>query len=139
MTIKKVFIASILAIALATPTLAKDNTDQLATPIIKLIPAFKEIREELKINEEQAKTIDAWLAEAPAKRKEVTQEMFAVRAELREAILNRVDRAKRDALKEKLNEANNRLIVMSSLCARMLRKTLTKEQYAKVVAQYKQS
>lgn len=139
MTIKKIFVASVLAVALTAPAFAKDNTDQLATPIIKLIPAFKEIRDELKLNDEQAKTIDAWIAEVPAKRKEVMQDVFAVRAELREAILNRDDRATRDALKIKLNKANDSLIVMSSLCARMLHKTLTKEQYAKVVAQYKKS
>ncbi|HIP81332.1 MAG TPA: hypothetical protein EYH16_02845 [Leucothrix mucor] len=137
MNLKKILVASILTVAVSAPVLAKQTGEQLATPIVKLIPAFKEIREELKLNDEQAKTIDAWIAEAPAKKKEVIQKVFAVRAELREAILNRDDRAKRDALKKKLNNANNRLVVMSSLCTRMLHKTLTKEQYAKVIAQYK--
>ncbi len=139
MTVIKIFVASVLAVALSAPAVAKDTQDRLASPIIKLMPAFKEVREALKLNDEQAKTIDAWMAEAPAKRKKANQEVIAIRAELREALISRDDRAKRDAIKTKLNEANNNLIVMSSLCARMLHNTLTKEQYAQVVTQYKKS
>lgn len=140
MKINNLVISSLLAIMLSSPVLAKDNSiDELASPIIALMPVFKEIRDELKINDEQAKTIDEWLAEAPTKKKELQQQVLAVRAELREALLARVDRAKREEIKLKLSEANNRLIVMSSLCARVLHKTLTKEQYSKVVAKYKES
>jgi len=103
------------------------------------MPAFKEVRDQLKLNDEQAKTIDAWLAEAPKKKKELKLEVIAVRSELREALLSRDSRIKRDALKTKLNDANSRLIEMSSLCARMLTKTLSKEQYSMIVDKYKQS
>jgi len=140
MTLNKLLVSSLLAISLSTPVLAKvNNFDELASPIIALMPAFKEVRDQLKLNDEQAKTIDAWLAEAPKKKKELKLEVIAVRSELREALLSRDSRIKRDALKTKLNDANSRLIEMSSLCARMLTKTLSKEQYSMIVDKYKQS
>ena len=140
MKIKQLFISSLLAVALTAPALAdKMPMDELASPLIELIPAFKKVRADLKLDEKQNKAVDAWMAEAPAKKKELKQKVLVIRAELREALLNRETRTKRDALKGELEQATSRVIEMQSLCARMLHKTLTKEQYAKVVAQYKES
>ena len=140
MTFKKVLISSLLAVALTVPAMAdKASTAELASPLIELIPAFKTVRAELKLDEEQNKTVDAWMAEAPAKKAELKQIVLAARSDLREALINRDSRVKRDALKTKLEEANRRVIEMESLCARMLHNTLTKEQYTKVVAQYREA
>lgn len=144
MTFRHIFISSLLVFslsALTTPALAEKGsaTSELAAPIINLMPLVKELRDELKLDEKQTKAIDAWVAEAPAKRKELTLKIVEVRAELREALLNREDRIKREKLKFELSEANRRLIELKSLCARMLHNTLTDEQYAKVVAKYKES
>ena len=142
MTFRHIFVSSILAFsALTTPAHAEKGsaTNELAAPIINLMPALKEIRDELKLDEKQTKAINAWVAEAPTKRKELKLKIVEVRSELREALLNRDDRIKREKLKFELSEANRRLIELKSLCARMLHKTLTSEQYAKVVAKYKES
>lgn len=139
MKIKTLLVTSLLALSLSPSLSFAENTDhsELAQPVIKLMPHFIAMRDDLKLTTEQATTIDGWIKSAPQKRKELAQEAINIRAELREALLNRDTRIKRDALKSKLAATNTRLIEMSSLCARMLHKTLTKEQYAKVVAQYK--
>jgi len=133
MKLNKLLLPSLLAITLSTPLLAQE----IASPIVTLMPSLMEIRNELKLDEKQAKTVDAWIENAPAKRAEHEQKVIEIRAELREAIINRDSRVKRDALKVKLNEANNRLIELSSICARQLHNTLSKEQYSMVVDQYK--
>lgn len=138
MKIKQLFISSLLAVSLSAPALADEmSMDELSSPIISLMPALKEIRADLKLDEKQIKAVDAWLAEAPGKKKEQNIKVLKVRAELREALLNRDPRTKRDALKVELEQATSKVIEMQSLCARTLNKTLTKEQYAKVVAQYR--
>lgn len=140
MNIKRILIPLLLAISLSSPAIAKNtDTSELAAPIIELMPAFKKVRADLKLDEKQAKTIDAWMAEAPAKKKELKQEALVVRTELRDALITRTSRMKREELKFKLGEANRRIIEIQSLCARMLNDTLTKEQYAKVIDAYKQS
>jgi len=97
------------------------------------------VRAELKLEEKQAKAIDAWIAEAPVKKEELKKEALVVRAELRDALINRGTRIEREELKFKLSEANRRIIEMQSLCVRMLHNMLTAEQYAKVVDTYKQT
>ena len=145
MKTKHILISSLLAIALSTPAIAekpaeaeKSKMSELADPIIALMPAFKKVREELKLNAEQSKTIDDWLAAAPQKKKELKENILTARAILRESLINRGSRMKREELKFNLGEANRRLIELQSLCARMLHNTLSDDQYAKVVAQYKQ-
>lgn len=138
MNISKIFISSLLAVALSAPALAdKLSTAELATPLIELIPAFKKVRSELKLNDKQSKTIDAWMAEAPAKKAELKQDVLMARSELREALINRDTRVKRDELKADLENASRKVIEMESLCARMLHTTLDEEQYTIVVAQYR--
>ena len=84
MTIKHIFITSLLSIALTAPAMAEEpastkkvDTSELAAPLIKLIPAFKKVREELKLNEEQTKAIDAWMSAAPAKKQELKENIFS--------------------------------------------------------------
>ena len=140
MKIKTLVISSLLAVALSAPVFGeKLSTAELATPLIELVPAFKKVRSELKLDEKQNKAVDAWMAEAPAKKAELKQSVLMARSELREALINRDTRIKRDALKTKLENANRKVIEMESLCARMLHTTLNEEQYAKVVAQYRAS
>ncbi len=140
MKLKTLLISSLLVTALSTPVMAKEDMNkELGSPVVALMPAFEAIRAELKLDDKQSKVVDAWLAEAPAKRTDLKKKILAVRAELREALITRDTRVKRDALKKELNEANNRLIELSSLCIRMLHTTMTKEQYAKIVEQSKKS
>ena len=141
MKFSKLLIASSLVVAIALPVsaIAAPERNELGAPIIELMPHFKKMRDTLNLNEEQNNVIDAWIAEAPKKRRALEQETIEVRTQLREALLNRDDRLQREELKTILNAKNNRLVEMRSLCARMLHKTLSANQYAKVVDAYKAS
>jgi predicted transcriptional regulator len=137
MKLNNILITSMFAIILSAPAVAENmGKNELAEPIVKLMPHIKAVRDELKLTAEQSSTIDSWLAEAPKKRKTLEQEVLNIRSELRVSLLNREGRMKREELKTRLSAANTRLIEMSSLCARMLHNTLTKAQYAKVVKHY---
>lgn len=143
MPFSKLLTLSALTLALSAPMTVSASNDcdcpELGQPIIELMPHFKKLRTDLQLNASQDKVVDAWLAEAPKKRKELMQEAMEVKAELREALLTRADRLKREDLKAELNGKMNRIIEMRSLCARMLHKTLTEEQYRSVVDAYKAS
>jgi len=126
----------LLALTLLLPQVALASTDELAEPIVNLMPHVQKLRSELGLNAEQNATLDAWIAEAPEKRKELERETVDVRTALREAILSGAPRLQREALKTELAAKNTRLIEMRSLCARMLRDTLSEAQFAHVVASY---
>jgi hypothetical protein len=127
-----------VGIVFASGPLAADGSG-LAAPIVELMPHVKQLMTELNLNAEQVATLDSWLADAPAKRKALEAEAAAVREQLREAILNGESRLKREQLKNALAAKETRLIEMRSLCTRMLRNTLTPEQFDRVVAQYRAS
>jgi len=131
--------ATLLSVSIALPVSSYADNRELAAPVIELMPHLKQLRPTLNLTDAQNTVIDNWLAEAPAKRKELEAQTLAVRNKLRDALLNRDDRMVRDRLKKELQEMNTRLIEMRSLCARMLHDTLTDEQYAKVADRYKQS
>ena len=133
----KIAMSSIIAIAIALPSFASAEEIDLGTPIVSLMPHLKKLRTELNLDEKQNVTIDNWIAEAPAKRKEMESEVIALREQLRDAILDGSERIHREELKKLLADKNTRLIEIRSLCTRMLRNTLNAEQFAKVVASYR--
>ncbi|MCK5725816.1 MAG: hypothetical protein KAH22_03195 [Thiotrichaceae bacterium] len=137
MKLSYALIISSLLISLSAPTIGKDaEQSDLAKPIVGLMKHFKAVRENLKLKDKQNIIIDNWMEQAPKRRTELEEEILELREKLSEAIVNRDTRIKRDALKQKLSEANIRLIEATSLCARMLHNTLTKEQYAIIVKHY---
>lgn len=138
MNIRSVIAGSALSLMLSFPLAASAECD-LGAPVIELMPHLKELRAELNLNEEQNQTLDNWIAEAPAKRKQLAQETCMVREKLRDALLSRDTRLNREELKADLADKQTRLVEMRSLCARMLHDTLTPEQYDKVVERYRAS
>ena len=137
MNFNKITMSSIIAIAIAFPTFVSAEEIDLGTPIVALMPHLKKLRTELDLNKQQNATIDSWIAEAPAKRKDIELEVIALRKQLRDAILDGSERIHREGLKKQLAEKNTRLIEMRSLCTRMLRNTLNEEQFGKVVTSYR--
>ncbi len=133
----KIAMSSIVAIAIAMPSFVSAQEIDLGTPIVALMPHLKKLRPELNLNDQQNATIDNWLAEAPAKRKEIESEVIGLREQLRDAILDGSERIHREGLKKQLADKSTRLIEMRSLCTRMLRNTLNEEQFAKVVDSYR--
>ena len=131
------------ALALATglalsPLMAQAVAQDLASPIIELMPQVKKLSEsgKLQLNAEQKKIIDDWMASAPAKRKTIEADYVTLRQELRMAILNNKDRIEREKLTHELLAKEEELIKMRSLCHRMLVKELTPEQYELVKTAY---
>lgn len=137
MKISKITLLSIITLVLAFPSFAIAEEINLGTPIVKLMPHLKKLRSELNLNEKQITTINNWVAKAPAKRKALESEVIAIRMQLRDAILDDAERITREKLKTQLAEKNTLLIEMRSLCTRMLRNTLNKAQFDKVVASYR--
>lgn len=137
MKFSKIAMSSIVAIAIAFPTFVNAEEIDLGTPIVSLMPHLKKMRAELHLDKQQNTTINNWIAEAPAKRKELESEVVTLRKQLRDAILDGSERIHREELKKKLAAKNTRLIEMRSLCTRMLRNTLNAEQFDKVVSSYR--
>lgn len=145
MRIPHIVLASALGLAFAFPLSTNAaqaapefvTGPQLAEPVVQLMPQVKKLRAELNLNEAQARAIDNWIASAPPKRKALEAQARALRAEMREAILNNAERLQREDIKARIVEAEKRLIEMRALCTRMLRNTLNAEQFAKVVAAYR--
>ncbi len=140
MKISKTLGASILALCLVMPVTASSaDVAELGQPIVELMPQVKKMRADLQLTKAQSDKLDAWLADAPAKREALEAETLEIRDQLREAILTGADRMTREALKKEFAAKQTRLIEMRSLCTRMLRDTLTPEQFDKVVASYRAS
>lgn len=137
MKFNKIAMSSIVAIAIAFPAFVSAEKIDLGTPIVSLMPHLKKMRTELHLDKQQNTTIDNWIAEAPAKRKALESEVVTLRKQLRDAILDGSERIHREELKKQLAAKNTRLIEMRSLCTRMLRNALNKEQFDKVVASYR--
>ncbi|MFP4295064.1 MAG: hypothetical protein ACLFQH_04460 [Halothiobacillaceae bacterium] len=130
--------ALLAGFTLPVSSMASDRSE-LPTPIVELMPHVQKLSDQLDLNAEQKKALDAWMADAPARREALEEEYLTIRAELREAILDRDDRLKRERLIAHLAEKDKQLTQMRSLCARMLEQTLNDEQYRQVVESYKKS
>jgi len=129
---------TVLAAAmLAMVPLSAQSGETAGSPIVELMPHVKQLRPSLGLNAQQDRVIDSWIAEAPARRKAMEAEMLELRAQMREAILSNRSRMVRERLKARLADKQSRLIEMRALCARMLRNTLTAEQFARVVESYR--
>lgn len=130
-------VAAALTAALAFPLSANPDIVELGVPIVELMPHVEKLRGELQLTGEQAARIDAWVAEAPDKRKQLEGSTLRLRMELRDAILNNTDRLTRETLKRDLAARQTRLIEIRVLCTRMLRQTLNTAQFDRVVASYR--
>lgn len=110
---------------------------QLASPIVELVPIVKMQADTLHLSPEQKAKLDAWMAEAPAKRKAVEQEQIELRTKLRAAILTLNSEDERKTLTEQITANEAKLLGMRAKCVEFIRNMLTVEQFDKVVATYK--
>jgi len=130
-------VVAALALTFIAPVQAMAGGKDLPPPIVELMPHVQKLAPDLNLSAEQQERLDRWLAEAPAKRRELEQEYLAIQQKLREAILEREERIVREELIAKLADKSKQLIQMRSLCVRMLEDTLSDEQYEQVVASYR--
>ncbi|MDM7322357.1 MAG: hypothetical protein P3W87_003550 [Gammaproteobacteria bacterium] len=115
--------------AVAEPAIA------LATPVVELVGLAKSL--DLGLNEEQRSKLEAWIKEAPGKRKAMENEQIQLRTQLREAILSGKPENERKELIDKIAANEAQLVTMRSKCTDFLRQLLTAEQFDKVVAAYR--
>ncbi|OYY75540.1 MAG: hypothetical protein B7Y40_01075 [Gammaproteobacteria bacterium 28-57-27] len=110
---------------------------QLASPIIELVPVVKAQADTLGLSADQKAKLEAWMAEAPIKRKAVEQEQIELRTKLRGTILALNADDERKSLIEQITANEAKLLTMRAKCVDFLRGLLTAEQFGKVVAAYK--
>jgi Spy/CpxP family protein refolding chaperone len=135
---KKHLIPSLLLTAsllTSAPSVMAEPVISLATPVVELVGLAKSM--DLGLSEEQRAKLEAWIKEAPAKRKALENEQIQLRTQLREAILAGKPDDERAALIEKIAANETQLLTMRSKCADFLRQLLTAEQFDKVVAAYR--
>ena len=114
-----------------------EPTVQLANPIIELVPIVKSQSEQLGLSTDQKAKLEAWMTDAPTKRKAVEQEQIELRGKLRAAILAMNADDERKVLIEQITANEAKLLSMRAKCVDFLRGLLTAEQFDKVVAAYK--
>ncbi|MGC8853783.1 MAG: hypothetical protein ACP5OY_02575 [Halothiobacillaceae bacterium] len=124
--------ASLLASA---PSVLAEPAISLASPVVELVGIAKSA--DLGLNDEQKSKLEAWIKEAPAKRKALENEQVQLRTQLREAILAGKPEEDRMGLIEKISTNEKQLLTMRSKCSDFLRQLLTPEQFDKVVAAYR--
>jgi len=124
------FSSALLAAPLA---LAAAPQGELSEPIVAMIPLVSANADKLGLNAEQKGKLEAWKAEAPAKRGAVEKEAAALRAKLREMIYSNAPQAEREAVAKQIGEIEAKLVLMRSGCADNLRSFLTPEQFAELV------
>lgn len=110
---------------------------QLASPIIELVPVVKSQADTLGLSADQKAKLEAWMAEAPIKRKAVEHEQIELRTKLRGTILALNADDERKTLIEQITANEAKLLTMRAKCVDFLRGLLTAEQFDKVVAAYK--
>lgn len=138
-TLRTLFAAGLLtygASALAAPPASPAS--ELSAPIVALVPVVKQHAAELKLSEEQQTWLREWMASMPAKRMAVEEETVALRARLRELILEGGDMAERESLIKQIGEKEAQLLSMRAKCVDAFRDKLDKEQFAKAVEFYRQ-
>ena len=135
---RTLFPAALLAssVLLAAPAFAEPAI-VLASPVVELVPIVKQQADALGLNAEQKAKLEAWMNEAPAKRKAVEQEQIDLRKKLRAAVLSLNSEDERNALIQQIADNEAKLMAMRARCVDFLRGMLTVEQFDKVVAAYK--
>lgn len=135
MNIKMTLAASAFALAGFISTAHAEPPITLSSPIVELVGIAKSA--DLRLSDEQKAKLDAWVAEAPAKRKAIENEQVQLRTQLREALLSGKPADERKALIDKIADNEAQLLNMRSRCTDFLRNLLTAEQFEKVIAAYR--
>lgn len=135
--IRTTFFTGLLALTLPLTPVMAEPAIQIAGPVIELMPIVKTKADELKLSADQKAKLEAWMADAPAKRKAIEQEQVELRMKLRQAMLSLNADAERQELIDKITANEAKLLTMRAKCVDFLRTLLTAEQFDKMVAAYK--
>ena len=119
-------------------TTAQTYAQDAAMPIVEFMPLLVSYEKELNLTPAQVQAITEYRKTAMPVRVALQKNLLALRANLRQAILDNAPAAQRDALMQKINHTEMMHMQARNRCADFVRTTLTPEQFAKLVKLYQQ-
>lgn len=112
--------------------------DDVAAPVVALMPFIIKKEQELKLTPQQIDALTEYRkANAPI-RMALLKNIRTLRGNLRRAVLENAPQSERDALMDKIAQAELMHMQSRNRCADMVRKTLTPAQFAQLKAMYLQ-
>lgn len=106
----------------------------LSRPVIQLTGLLAKNMDTLNLDEAQREDVKNWVATMPAHRKELEAETVALRAEMRQAIVDGAPIETRQALAAKIGANETKMVMMRSNCTDHWREVLSAEQFAALIA-----
>ena len=106
--------------------------------IVEFMPILVSQEKQLNLTPEQVKAITEFRKTAMPVRMALQNNLLALRANLRQAILDNAPTAEREALMEQINQTELAHMKARSRCADFVRETLSAEQFAQLVKLYQQ-
>lgn len=106
----------------------------LSRPVIQLTGLLAKNMDALNLDEGQREDVKNWVATMPAHRKELEAETVALRAEMRQAIIDGAPIETRQALAAKIGANETKMVMMRSNCTDHWREVLSAEQFAALIA-----
>lgn len=106
----------------------------LSRPVIQLTGLLAKNMDALNLDEGQREDVKNWVATMPAHRKELEAETVALRAEMRQAIIDGAPIETRQALAAKIGANETKMVMMRSNCTDHWRGVLSAEQFAALIA-----
>ena len=105
----------------------------LSRPVIQLTGLLAKNMDMLNLDEAQREDVKNWVASMPAHRKALEAETVALRAEMRQAIIDGAPVETREALAAKIGANETRMVMMRSNCTDHWREVLSAEQFAALI------
>lgn len=136
---KPLLIATALTLGLSGAAMAQMQPSNpaetgLSRPIIQLTGILAKNMDVLELNEDQRAEVKNWISTMPAKRKALETETVALRAALRQAIIEGLATEERQAIADKIGANEVKLVMMRSNCTDHWRSVLSEDQFAQLIA-----
>lgn len=136
---KPLLIATALTLGLSGAAMAQMQPSNpaetgLSRPIIQLTGILAKNMDVLELNEDQRAEVKNWISTMPTKRKALETETVALRAALRQAIIEGLATEERQAIADKIGANEVKLVMMRSNCTDHWRSVLSEDQFAQLIA-----
>jgi hypothetical protein len=127
------------ALVLALPMMAQAQMKMpqekgLSAPVVAMTQVLAKNADALQLDDAQRAALKEWLDAMPAKRGAFEDEIVAMRAELRAAIIEGKPVEERQALADRIGAAETELVMMRSNCVDHWRGVLSADQFAQLIA-----
>ncbi len=105
----------------------------LSRPVIQLTGLLAKNMDVLNLDAAQRDDVKNWVASMPAHRKALEAETVALRAEMRQAIIDGAPVETREALAAQIGANETKMVMMRSNCTDHWREVLSAEQFAALI------